>query len=181
MKILFETERTIVREWEKKDYLDLYEYASMDEFTKFLSFPTYKTKQEAISHITDVRGKYKTELYNGDWAIELKAENKVIGSLKFSGYTPKIEGKIEVAYGISPKYQHRGIATEVLKASFSYLKSLDIVKRIVCVHDVLNKTSGAVMQRAGMTFEGIMRRAGRNNLHSRADFALYSILYEEIE
>ena len=37
-----------------------------------------------------------------------------------------------------------------------------------------------VMQRAGMTKEGILRKYGSNNLHSRHDTAIYSILDEEI-
>ena len=37
------------------------------------------------------------------------------------------------------------------------------------------------MKRAGMTFEGILRKAGKtNNTHSRGDLSLYSILDEEI-
>lgn len=38
------------------------------------------------------------------------------------------------------------------------------------------------MKRAGMTFEGIERKAGnKNNTHSRYDLAVYSIVFEEIE
>ena len=39
-----------------------------------------------------------------------------------------------------------------------------------------------MMKRAGMTFEGILRKAGdSNHIHDRYDIALYSILDEEIE
>ena len=37
------------------------------------------------------------------------------------------------------------------------------------------------MKRAGMTFEGVLRKAGENNFHARHDIALYSILDEEIK
>ena len=37
------------------------------------------------------------------------------------------------------------------------------------------------MKRVGMTFEGISRKAGENNFHSRYDVVNYSILDEEIE
>ena len=47
-------------------------------------------------------------------------------------------------------------------------------------YDVENEKSGNVMKRAGMTFEGIMRKAGENQVHSRYDVAMYSILDEEI-
>ena len=48
------------------------------------------------------------------------------------------------------------------------------------VYDVENEKSGNVIKRAGMTFEGILRKAGKNNYHSRYDVAQYSILDEEI-
>ena len=36
------------------------------------------------------------------------------------------------------------------------------------------------MKKVGVTFEGILRKAGKNNFHSRYDIAQYSILDEEI-
>ncbi|MBQ4535792.1 MAG: GNAT family N-acetyltransferase [Clostridia bacterium] len=55
-----------------------------------------------------------------------------------------------------------------------------MAKRIVAVHDVANPKSGNVMKRAGMTKEGVLRKAGKNNYHTRCDLAIYSILDEEI-
>ena len=46
---------------------------------------------------------------------------------------------------------------------------------------MLFRSSGNVLKRAGMTFEGVLRKAGENNFHTRYDVALYSILYEEIK
>ena len=71
--------------------------------------------------------------------------------------------------------------TECLKASFKYIKRNNLAKRIRAIHDVANTKSGAVMKRCGMTFEGIARKAGENNFHSRHDVANYSILDEEIK
>ena len=43
MNILYETDRLIIRKWEDEDYLDLYEYASDKEVTKYLTFKTYES------------------------------------------------------------------------------------------------------------------------------------------
>ena len=56
----------------------------------------------------------------------------------------------------------------------------DNFKTITAKHDTENAKSGNVMLRAGMTREGILRKAGSNNFHSRYDVAVYSILDEEI-
>ena len=53
--------------------------------------------------------------------------------------------------------------------------------RVCATHDVDNIKSGNVMKRTGFVFEGISRKAGDNNYHSRYDVANYSKLYEEID
>ena len=180
-KIIYETERLIVRQWEEKDVKDLYEYASNSEVTKFLSWPTYEDEQNAINRINFLLESYKQEQIDTDYAIELKSENKVIGSIGFMDYKQKNEGSLEIGYVLNPKYQGFGYMTEALIGAFKYLKRNNIAKRIVCKHDTLNEKSGNVMKRAGMTFEGVLRKDGINNMHSRYDVAVYSILDEEID
>ena len=180
-KIIYETERLIVRQWEEKDVKDLYEYASNSEVTKFLSWPTYEDEQNAINRINFLLESYKQEQIDTDYAIELKSENKVIGSIGFMDYKQKNEGSLEIGYVLNPKYQGFGYMTEALIGAFKYLKRNNIAKRIVCKHDTLNEKSGNVMKRAVMTFEGVLRKDGINNMHSRYDVAVYSILDEEID
>ena len=181
MNIIYETERLIIRQWEEKDYQDLFEYASKDIVTKFLCWPTYQEIQTAIDRINFLLEEYKQEKIENDYAIELKSEKKVIGSIAFMHYKSKSEGSIEIGFVLNPNYQGKGYMTEALKGAFRYIKVKNIAKRIFSMHDVLNEKSGNVMKRAGMTFEGILRKEGSNNFHDRADMATYSILYEEID
>jgi len=181
MKVIFETERLIIRQWEEKDYKDLFEYASNDDVTKFLTWPTYKNEETAIERINSLIESYKLDKIDNDYAIELKSENKVIGSIGFMGYKPKNEGKLEIGYVLNPAYQGKGYMTEALIGAFKHIKINNIAKRIVLMHDVLNVKSGNVMKRAGMTYEGTLRKACENNYHTRGDIAVYSILYEEID
>lgn len=181
MVVLYETERLLVRRWEEKDCNDLYEYAKEKEVTKFLTFEPYSDLSVAVERIEKLRAEYLVEEVNGDFAIELKEENKVIGSITIAKYKEKNEGELEIGYLLSLNYQGKGYMTEALKGMFKYIKLNKIAKRIYLRHDTENVKSGNVMKRAGMTFEGILRKAGSNNYHSRHDLALYSILDEEIE
>ena len=181
MNILYETERLIVREWENKDYKDLYEYAKDPNVSKFLSFKPYTTLQDAKDRIKSMRAKYKIDTYIRPYAIMLKSENKVIGSIDVDEYSSKADGIIEIGYIQNANYWGKGYITEALIGMFKYIKRNNIAKRIECKHDTDNVKSGNVMKRAGMTFEGVLRKAGKtNNTHSRGDLALYSILDEEI-
>lgn len=182
MKVIYETERLIVREWEAEDYLDLYEYAKDPNVSKFLSFKPYTSLQEARDRITKVQQQYISEPYLRSYAIMLKSENKIVGSIDIDDYSPKAEGTVEIGYIQNANYWGKGYVTEALVGMFKYIKRNNIAKRIYCKHDLDNTKSGNVMRRAGMTFEGVLRKAGgSNNTHSRYDLAMYSILYEEIE
>lgn len=182
MNIIYETERLIIREWEENDYQDLYDYASNPESSRFLKFKPYISLKESKERISRILNKYKNNEIEVPYAIELKSENKLIGSIDFDNYSSKCEGIIEVGYILNPSYQGNGYMTEALIGMFKYIKRNNIAKRIVAQHDTLNIKSGEVMKRAGMTFEGVLRKAGDcNNTHSRYDLAQYSILYEEID
>lgn len=180
MKKLYETERLIIRQWEDKDYKDLYEYASDENVTKFLSFPTYASLDTAKERIAFLKNQYAENLVATDYCIELKEEKKVIGSIGIAHYKEKNDGEVEIGYVLNPKFQGKGYMTETLVKMFKHIKGTQLAKRIVLRHDVENVKSGNVMKRAGMTFEGVLRKAGQNNYHSRHDIATYSILDEEI-
>ena len=182
MSVLFETERLIIRKWEKSDCEDLFEYAKNPEVSKFLRFAPYTSIKEAEDRIAQILSKYENNEIEAPYAIVLKENNKVIGSIDINYYSDKGDGTIEIGYILSADYQGNGYMTEALKNMFKYIKRNNLAKRIVCRHDTDNYKSGNVMKRAGMTFEGVMRKAGSfNNTHSRFDLAMYSILYEEID
>lgn len=180
MEILFETERLIIRKWEEGDCHDLYEYARDKEVTKFLNFEPYKDLNVAVERIAKLKEDYLTKSIEGDFAVQLKSENKVIGSIAIVEYKAKCGGQVEIGYILGTKHQGFGYMTEALTGMFKYIKNNKIAKRITAKHDTENAKSGNVMKRAGMTFEGVLRKAGSNNYHDRYDVAVYSILDEEI-
>ena len=181
MKVIYETERLIVRQWENKDEQDLYEYASDNSVTKFLTFPTYQSLQDARERIAYLQQQYQEKSLVQDYCIEHKGLHKVIGAIGIPHYFEKNEGEIEIGYVLNPKFQGQGFMTECVLGMFQYIKKKRIAKRIFAKHDVENIKSGNVMKRAGMTLEGVLRKAGANNYHVRHDLAIYSILDEEIK
>lgn len=181
MKIIYETERLIVRQWEEKDCEDLFEMLGDADVVQFLTFPAYQSLEEAKENIAKIRQKYEAGLVTADYCMQDKSTGKAIGSIEIVSYKEKNEGELEIGYVLNPKFQGKGLMTECLIGMFKFIKQNKIAKRIVLTCNVANPKSSNVMKRAGMTFEGIMRKAGCTNLHSRFDVALYSILDEEIE
>lgn len=185
MEKIFETQRLLIRKWRDSDAHDHFEYCSDPEVTKFLRFLTYKTLEDSRAWFEGMRGRYTT--FEGgdlscdvDFAIELKTENKVIGSIGTVGFRSCAGGVIEIGYILNPKYQGNGYMTEAIIGMMRFIKRKKLAMRIQAKHDVENLSSGRVMQRAGMTFEGIHRKADDCNYGKRRDSACYSILWEEI-
>lgn len=48
----------------------------------------------------------------------------------------------------------------------------------MAVHDSENRPSGRVMEKAGMTYEGTLRQAAKNNRRI-VDIAVYSLLHTD--
>lgn len=72
--------------------------------------------------------------------------------------------------------------TEALMAVINYLFKEIGMNRIEGRHNILNPASGRVMQKSGMTLEGILRQAKINKKNGEFyDLAVYSILKSDLK
>jgi len=179
--VLYETERLIIRQWQKKDYRDLFEYASDVKVTKYLHFKTYKNIGTAKERIASLLDGYKDGKIANEYAIMTKDSKKVIGCVNIAAYFPQAGGIARIGYTLNSNFQGKGYATEAVRGLINYLMVNNIAKRVEAVHDVDNEKSGNVLKHVGMKFEGILRKRGENNFHSRYDQAQYSILWEDMD
>ena len=175
--ILLETDRMILRKFVIEDSEAMYHnWASEDEVTKFLTWPTHSdvevTKGVLSSWIADYN---KADFYN--WAIELKKIGEVIGNISVVKVKENIECA-ELGYCMGTKWWGVGIMPEAGKEVVRYLFEEVGFNRIAATHDKNNPKSGRVMQKIGMTYEGILRKAGFCN-QGVIDEVWYSILKDE--
>jgi RimJ/RimL family protein N-acetyltransferase len=71
----------------------------------------------------------------------------------------------EVGFLLGRRYWGRGYATEAAKAVFNWAVSSDAVFRVWATCDVENETSAHVLEKIGMSREGVLRRwATRPNI-----------------
>ena len=86
----------------------------------------------------------------------------------------------ETGYCLGRRWWGRGIATEALRAVIDFLFAQVNFHRVAAVHDPNNPASGRVMQKAGMTREGMLRQSAL--IKGRfVDSVVYSILRDEWE
>ena len=174
-----ETDRLILRHCAVADAEFMYrDWASDPEVTKYLTWPTHTCVEDSKAILKEWVGDYeKNSFYL--WAIEPKGLDQPIGSISVVEIN-EAANWVEIGYCIGRNWWHRGYVSEALKALIAFFFEEVGVGRIQARHDPRNIHSGAVMRKCGMTCEGILRRADRNN-QGICDAAIYSILREEYD
>lgn len=173
---VLETERLLLRKVTFDDAEDLFDYGSNEEVTRFVTWDTYQTIDDALQFIEMIIGRYQNSEV-APWGIEEKATGKLIGTIDFVWWQPQHK-KAEMGYALSRKYWNKGIMTEAAKAVVAFgFEQMDLVRiQARCLVD--NTGSSRVMEKAGMTYEGTLRKAflSKGAIH---DLKMYSILKEE--
>jgi len=171
-----ETERLILRKVTKEDIEDMYLYGSDEEVSKYVTWNTHETIADTKGFVEFVLNKYENKQVS-PWGIEYKENGKFIGTIDFVWWQPN--HKIaEIGYVISKDYWGKGLTTEVAKELVKFgFEEMDLV-RVQARCDVENIASARVMEKAGMTLEGIIRK-GIFVKGEHRDLKMYSILKEE--
>lgn len=173
-----ETERLILRRYENKDREAMYKnWASDDEVTKFLMWPTHSSPEISKGVIEDWVKLYSDERFY-HWAIVLKENgDEPIGDIAVVDIDDHIS-KAHIGYCIGKAWWRKGITSEALKAVMDFLFDTVEVNRIESRHDVNNPNSGRVMKKCGMKYEGTMRSNDWNN-QGICDSCYYALLRSE--
>lgn len=136
-----ETDRLILRNFERKDMEALYLLLRDKEVNKFLPWFPVKTMEETRSFFEE---RFKDQKYS--FAICLKENDYPIGYVKV-----ETNDSYDLGYAICKEFWHKGIVTEANKSLFELLKK-DGIPYITATHDKNNPRSGGVMQQLGMKY-----------------------------
>jgi ribosomal-protein-alanine N-acetyltransferase len=173
-----ETPRLILRKLRMDDAEDMFEYAQDRELGLNGLWLPYTQLQESIDDLAEAIAAYeKGNLW--DWAIEHRADRKMIGRLNFHHYRPK-DASAEIGYALNRRYWGQGYGTEATGRLLHFGFEQMNLHRISAVVLTDNLASIRVLTKIGMRFEGVMReaiaiRGYHEDLHS------YSILRPEWE
>ena len=161
--VTIETDRLILRRFAMEDTEAMFRrWASDDEVTKHLTWPTHSSVEISKMVLTDWTSHYpEPDFYN--WAIVLKENGpEPIGNISVVGIDNKVDAAI-MGYCMSRAHWRKGIMAEALTAVIAFLFDEVGFNRVEADHDPNNPASGRVMEKSGMRHEGILRQAGRSN------------------
>jgi ribosomal-protein-alanine N-acetyltransferase len=150
-----ETERLILRRLNPGDAVDMFEYASDDEVTKYVIWDTHRTIEDSMGFIQYTMDRYPKD-EAGDWGIFLKENGKLVGTTGFAWCDMK-NRRAEIGYVLARPYWGRGIMPEAVRRIIRFAFEEMGLNRIECCHFLPNEKSGRVMQKVGMSLEGIAR------------------------
>ena len=152
-----ETERLILRRFEYSDIDSMLRNWIADEQTQWdYGEPSYETP-EAVRELFDK--KYVVSYSRDDyyrWAVIEKKSKEYIGQIAyFSVDTENQHGEIE--YVIGSSFQGKGYATEMTKAVIAFGFDKIHFNRIEIDCRTENEASRRVIEKCGLTYEGVFR------------------------
>jgi ribosomal-protein-alanine N-acetyltransferase len=150
---IIETERLILRPVDLQDVKDVLAYATDVEWARYLPVPQPYTRRDAKEFVAGQLLLDREK--NPSWAIVL--DGVVIGGINlrmdFDNHA------CELGYSVARKHWGKGLATEaarsVIDAAFQFLPDLNKIRAMA---DLRNVASQRVMEKVGMTREGVMRQ-----------------------
>lgn len=174
---IFETDRLLLRKFEETDAESIFKnYSSKDNVTKFLSWKSHKSIDDAKSFLNN----FVLPAYNNDdtyrWAIVLKEVNEVVGCIDVVRMN-KPHLKVELGWVLDDTHWGKGIMPEAGKLVLEYLVQ-EGYKRIEAHHNVLNPKSGRVMEKIGMKYEGTLKKYTMNNDGELVDVKMYAYVVD---
>lgn len=171
------TDRLVLRKFATTDATAAFiNWTSDERVTTFLTWHPHDSPATTLSVVKEWVNSYENNNFY-QWAIQLKSICQPIGSISVVDIDENTNS-ITVGYCIGSKWWKQGYTSEALAAIIKFLFEEVGVNRIIAKHDIENPNSGNVMKRCGMTFEGVLRQAARNN-RGIVDVCAYSILKNE--
>ena len=172
------TPRLTLRPFAPGDVDDIFEYARDTEWAEFLldSLPQPYTRRDADRFVADRLLAPKTE---PSWAI-------VMDGVSIGGIILSIDAKHEtgaIDYALARPHWGQGLMTEAAATVVEWGFRQRGLARISSHADLRNQRSWRVMERLGMTREGVFRSQRKDPRpdHPRVDFVYYALLRDQWE
>lgn len=148
------TDRLVLRRPVAADASALFEEYTQDhEVTRYLTWRPHSSLDDTRAYLARCQAGWNagTDL---TWAITLAGDDRPIGMIGLRARA----AMADMGYVLARRYWGRGLMTEAATAIVTLALGNPMVYRVWAVCDVENHASARVMEKAGMTHEGVRRR-----------------------
>jgi ribosomal-protein-alanine N-acetyltransferase len=152
---------------------DIFEIFSSEKVTEYYDCSAYTSKDEARNLLALFKQRF-TNKTGIRWGITLKDNPKVIGTIGYNRFIPRLWGSI--GYDLNDKHWNKGIITEAIKAVTDYGFDELQLHRIEAEVIPGNDASELVLIKNNFSFEGTLRDKGfwKGKYHSLRLFSKLS-------
>lgn len=173
------TEHLMIRELKIDDALDMYEYTSKPEVSKFLTWePHLNVEQDRKFIKKALSNKGKGSYYFG--IVLVTDPQKLIGSIHIYDVN-EMHRRCEISYILNPDYSGKGYATEAVKEVIKWIFTTLGLRRIQALCIEGNEKSECLMKRCGMQYEGLLKNYAVLKDGKSYPMKIYSICCGDVE
>jgi len=148
----FHTARLILRPIAQSDAVAIFDaYAQDPEVTRFLTWRPHTEIAQTDAYIARVMAAHDARTYT----LAERDGGRLLGAFDIRQSGP---GRLGYGYVLARSAWGHGLMAEALTAVADWALRQPDIWRIGDVCDIENRASGRVMEKAGMSFEGIARR-----------------------
>jgi RimJ/RimL family protein N-acetyltransferase len=148
------TERLILRRPQLSDARDLFEeYAQDPEVTRYLIWRPHQNIKETTDFLVGSLARWESR-EEFTWGIAEKDHDRLIGMVACRVRSHAAD----IGYVLARAYWNRGYITEAARSVVEWAANLEPIFRVWAVCDTANEASARVLEKIGMTREGILRR-----------------------
>lgn len=158
---MFETARLLIRKFDKNDIDAVFAMRKDEDIMRFIRQPQ-TNRSEAENWVELISSRWRDEKIGFSALIE-KTSNRFIGWCGL--WRLKETNEIEVGYAIIKEFWGKGYAVEASEAFLEYGFETLNLEKIVAVANPENRNSWRVMEKLGMTRDGIGRYYDNNLVH----------------
>jgi [ribosomal protein S5]-alanine N-acetyltransferase len=155
LPVSFKTDRFFLRRVVMDDAEAIFDgYASDDSVTRFLGWKSHENSMQTAAFLESVGTEWNQGTGFPLVAFDLQCPDKLIGM-----FHPRLLGRrVRYGYVLRASAWGNGCASEVMRWLVDHALTHPAIFRAEAFCDVDNAASARVMEKAGMTYEGILRR-----------------------
>lgn len=176
---VIEGARINLRKMQASDADTLLQYWGDPEVVKHMNMSPFTTSDEVLEMITLLNGLAECE-DTLRWGIELKEEQKLIGSCGFNTWQLSGAYRAEIGYDLGKAFWGKGYMSEALALMLSYGYEIMGLNRIEALVQPTNVASLKLLTSFHFQQEGLLRQYQKIE-EGFVDLYLYSLLKGEYE
>lgn len=169
-----ETERLILRPWSMEDAADMYAYASTPKVGPMAGWKPHESLEESKKIIQMFIAD------NDSWALELKENHKVVGSLGLhKSRREGVEFDRLLGYVLAEEYWGQGLMPEAAERAIEYAFMTMKIDKLMVAHFDFNMQSKRVIEKLGFRYLTHIEKSWNRFDGEKLDEEVYLMTREE--